>query len=130
MTIFSLINHVFRHNILQYDYTPLLCILLTRSAMEQVMLILLGFCPAQLSLNNACLWEVLENGELNLIASPTQHSSDYTFACFMSWKQTLLNCSIFNCWIAFHLEIILRGRKKRNFNKNFWFSCFTFLTLQ
>lgn len=46
VTIFSLINHVFRHNILQYDYTPLLCILLTRKSNGASDVNIIGILPS------------------------------------------------------------------------------------
>ena len=46
VTIFSLINHVFRHNILQYDYKPLLCILLTRKSNGASDVNVIGILPS------------------------------------------------------------------------------------
>lgn len=46
VTIFSLINHVFRHNILQYDYKPLLCTLLTRKSNGASDVNVIGILPS------------------------------------------------------------------------------------
>lgn len=47
----------------------------------------------------------------SLTASRLDSLQTTFFACFMLWNQTPLNCSIFNCWIEFQLEITLKEEK-------------------
>lgn len=109
MTTFCFINCIFRYNIAQNNCKPLWHVLLPRSSGASALNII-GDLPG-----SAESWyfpvKRAQEWLADRIASQAQHSSDYIFACFMLWNQTPLNCSIFNCWIAFHLDHTEREKK-------------------